>query len=86
MTNVPPQPNRYQPAWQETLKKFLRSRHIGGLFLHCQLALHMRRAGSEVNAIEKKPYHGQVWVLSCAEEWCLRARKASGPRVASVCF
>ena len=42
---------------------FLVERHMGGMFLHCQLGKHLARAGFEVRHVEREDNHAEVWVL-----------------------
>ena len=42
---------------------FLVERHMGGMFLHCQIGKHLARAGFEVRHVEREDNHAEVWVL-----------------------
>ena len=48
---------------QDTLKKFLVERRMGGKFFHVQLAKHLARAGFEVRHVEREDNHAKVWIL-----------------------
>ena len=48
---------------QDVMKAFLDKQGIGGLFYHCLLANHLKRAGFEVRQVEREDNHADVWVL-----------------------